>query len=61
VFGFLDKQGEIQEEFVQLSTLGYLPIPSFCVSLVFILVNDTLMENTFLSERVMVKSRYFHS
>lgn len=35
-----------------LSTLGYIFIPSIYVNLAFILVNDTLMENEFLSEKV---------
>jgi len=61
MFEFLENQGEIQEELVQLSTLGYLSIPSFYVNLSFILVDDTLMENAFFSGRVMVKSLRLHS
>lgn len=56
MFGFLEKKGEVQEELVLLSTLGYLYIPSIYVNLAFLLVDDTLMENAFLSDRVMVKS-----
>jgi len=36
--------------------LGYLSIPSLDVNLAFLLVDDTLMENTFLSKRAMAKS-----
>jgi len=60
MFGFLDRQGKVQEELLLLLALGYLSIPSLYVNISLLLVNDTPIENKILSERVMVKSRCLH-
>jgi len=60
VFGFLRKKGRNTRGLVQLSTFDYLFIPSPYEDLAFLLFNDTLMENTFLLECILVKSQRLH-
>lgn len=55
MFGLSNKKGEVQEEVLLLLMLSNISILSLYENISFLLVDDTMMENTFLLDKVIVK------